>query len=353
VSTTALQFVNRVLRWCRLDDITGWPVGQTPGTPEALVALDVVNDCWREVLEGGRPFDFDIRNNGVLNTVAPLIATTGFSLFAGSTLANWAVPIGSFYSGPVAGQYLIKLQATTDPHMSNTAVNVVSVYQAVVGPQTFVYFTLDAPWIGAASFSSAPGNVLVNEYVLPSYVRGVLSMRHQQTPIQLRQLEKHQRFDGMLPIPQIYFSNFPWIGIVGNLTTSTNDNGAAAPTTPSVEGIGLLLFPAPAIQYRLDYDYVLRRTPLVNASDVLDAVPDSVVDVIVERSFGRACYTNIMNDAQLGAQILARNDMRLKNLRDSIRPAILRHAPMRSLDDANVGIRRDWGRIPPITGSIV
>lgn len=293
--TTALSLVNRVRRLLREEDVTSFV--STDLLSNTL--LDLLNESKHDILET-RIWDFDKRQDGELVTQAPLTGTdasfvNGSASYAFSTTAPTSV----------AGNWVAKLIATDDSSYGDTAFRVVSSGTSGGGCSG----DLAVLFPGTSSLGAASFTVVFDEYLLPSTVRAVTSVRHQENDLRLIEVDKELGLDRVVQRPHEEQSTQPEFVYVGStITTTYNSDSASEGST----GIGLRLHPTPSAALVLSYSYIYRHADMSSATDSLDNVDGSVEDLIVRLAYARAMKTGIGNEPQVGVllerEVFARAD---------------------------------------------
>ena len=318
---TALQLVNRVRRKLRIPDTTSFTKS------EDLLLLDLVNEAKDTVLEL-REWDFDVRHDGHLTTVANTTGS-GSSLTHGAGGATMTI-VESFPTAP--NNFIGRIVFTHDTNYGDTAYRV-SVWEST---------TVTVPDANSAISTTSPTySIFANEYVLPSNVRKVLSVRHQESDIRVEEIDRSVRFDRFVQRPQESITDTPDLIYVGGIGTATKSTSSASDT----DGIIFMPWPTPSAVLDLDYSYCIRHGELTTTASTLDNVDRYAVDLIVDLAYGKALQSDFGNNKEEGIAIERKviafskdfetNDDRMPN----------RRLRLRSLD--HVGSSgRDFGRLP-------
>lgn len=281
--STALQLVNRIRRKLRM----GPDLSAFSSTDELTnVLLDMLNEGKREVLEH-REWDFDIRHDGILKCVKERTYTTGTSVVSLTNIGNTGVDVSATYSGSLRSRVMVTSDATYGDtsfiitNITNTGGNDV--------------YTIGVGWPGSTD-GAASLKIFASEYILPSTVRDVLSVRHEEGEIALHFLDKSTELDPALPNPNLDSSDQPEAVYVGSTVRNTTLDGA----DPSY-GLGMMVHPIPSENVVIHYSYRYRHPDLTAATSEIENVPAHVEDLIVDAAVARAQMSGVANDPTLAA----------------------------------------------------
>jgi hypothetical protein len=279
---TALELVNRLRRKHQLEAVTAL------GDDDSTVLLDHLNEAKRDLLEA-YTWDFDLRTDGELITMPTLSATVGVS--NGLTSANTAsFTISSLVFYPAVARMIV----TSDATYGETAFKIESAVTS--GP--LVQMNLVSGWPGTTS-ASATASIVFDEYVLPSTVRAVTSVRHQERDLQLVETDRDVGMDAWAPRPHANQGSDPWLVFIGKRVAATYNT---ADSTTELAGISIKFDPTPSTTSLVfSYSYVYRH-PDLSASQDLEGVDPPVEDAIVRLAEARTYMSGFGGgDVELGA----------------------------------------------------
>lgn len=318
---TALQLVNRVRRKMRVPDTTDF------AKSENLLLLDLVNEAKDMVLEL-RDWEFDIRHDGHLSTVANTTGS-GSGLVHGASAATMTIN-ESFPTS--ANSFIARIVFTHDTSYGDTA------YRVSLWDGTSVTVP-DAN--SAISTTSPTYSIFANEYVLPSNVKKILSVRHQESDIRVEEIDRSVRFDRFVQRPQESITDTPDLIYVGGIGTATKSDAA----NPDTDGIIFMPWPTPSLVLDFDYSYIERHDELTAVDSQLDNVDRYAVDLIVDLAYGRAQQSEFGNNKEEGIAIERKVLGISKDFETNDGRMARRKLRLRSLD--HVGSSgRDFGRLP-------
>ncbi len=277
--STTLQLVNRLRRRFREEDITAL------GDDLSTFLVDLLNESKRDLLEAYN-WDFDMRTDGELVTMptvtSVVVANNGFNTFTATLTA-----------AQVVGQYAVaKAIITSDAAYGDTAIRVVYLVPGVIS-----LLGLAIDWPGTSN-AAATIRLVFDEYVLPSIVRAVTSVRHQEQDLQVIEVDRDIGLDGYAPRPHGDIGDAPDRVFIGKRATSTYDTSAQDST--EVSGITLKLDPTPSSALLISYSYIYRH-PDCSDTQGLDGVDPSIEDLIVRLAEARGTMSGLGSDVQTGA----------------------------------------------------
>jgi len=136
----------------------------------------------------------------------------------------------------------------------------------------------------------------VNEYVLPVTVRKVLSIRHQESPLRLEEMNRSQVYDRIVQRPHETISDQPLIAIIGgkSRTLYSTDSTYLEGQVNNQTWTSMLVYPTPDTSIVLHYSYMVARPDLTNVSDFLGA-DRSIETLLVKLAFAR-CMQDAVGD---------------------------------------------------------
>ncbi len=198
---TALQLVNRVRRLHRFGDASNLSDNLSVGL------LDRVNNALETVFEE-RTWQFQIHNDGFINTTPLIESTTGEFVSVTSKQTAFAM----------SGSPLNFIDSDPSPFGDDRLMELVLLTNFITGgevPFSGTSFLVDngnlnssadtmngvffEPWPGASAIATY--QFFVRQYILPTTVRSVLSVKHQEQPVQLFFTEEFLDYDQVFPRP--------------------------------------------------------------------------------------------------------------------------------------------------------
>ena len=324
-SITALQLVNRVLR--RVQKSTVSDFSEHLGA----AVLDLVNAAKNEVLES-RIWPFDIRHDGVLTlkgsaTLSDVDATNGSAqLGTTSLISYWDLTKTNF--GRVD-----RIVLDSDADFGNTAFRIRS-FNTTPSPDEL---RLDVEWPGT-TVTGASATVFSAEYLLPTTVRSVLSVRHQEQDLKLDLIDPSLGFDQLFPRPLDEINDeISWVGIGGQADETVRLGAFGDDSTRT----RMVVHPIPESDLVLHYRYVYLHPDLSSTSDTLDDVPPSVQNEIVNEAVGHYLLSPLGGDAEAGQALLRERAASTNRKADAARPDPFRRRTIKPLDTVRGGARHD------------
>jgi hypothetical protein len=301
--------VNNLFLNLRDDQVTSFG-----DTDRVLAAKKLINEATREVVDGHR-WSFTVRDDALLY-FPPTLTDTDAVVFNDSTTGLLAiVPPPSM--SPYTGSYRSKLMVTSDSSVGNTSYPISDIETAAYLP-----FTLKDKYQGALD-AAADFTLYAHEMVLPTSVKQVLSVRNEEEPVRIEPVEKHIEFDTLVPRVTDTFHDRPYVVYVGGTLETTSLNSVG-----KVYQMGVMVWPPPDSGLTLKYSYVRRADTLSDETDVLQGVPDDIVDIIEWVAFQKALMGNMEDDPKRGTTLLTQNEYRIKQAQARDRPAVLRRRYM-------------------------
>lgn len=276
-TTTALVLVQRVARRLRkgaVSDFSG---------DLGAVLLDLVNSAQREVLETAE-WDFLTRHDGEL-VVVPRTEYTG--TFTATINSATVTNVGQSNHSTYYGAFRSRLVLTEHTTHGNTSFAITT----ATHPAADDVYTLETAFPGASG-SGLNGTIFVIDYQLPTTVRDVLSVRHEDDDIKVSFADRTETFDRYIPSAHLEDSDSPDLVIVGGSVEATVTTGT--PTTK----LGLMVWPIPTVAYVLSYSYRYLHPGHSATTDTLDA-PDFIADLIVDKACALAYRSAVANDPEM------------------------------------------------------
>jgi hypothetical protein len=273
----------------------------------ASQVLDLVNEAKRDVLES-KNWNFDERHDGVVTTVAPITGTatsvSGTSVVLSGITTSQIVPSASTAS-------VARIIFTADTAFGDTAYRIASSVDAL----GVANLTLAERFQGTVSASTAV-TIVFDDQVLPSTVRAVTGVRHQEGDLELFHLTRNL-LNYVRRRPHESDTDSPTTVTVGGTGESTYNSGSASNGT---RGTLFTVNPISSQKLSFNYSYYYRH-PDLSASQDLVNVDSAVEDCIVRLAYARAMQSGIGNEPEVGMAI--ERDV------------------MRRVDDLYSGLRRD------------
>lgn len=309
--STALALVNR-MRAKRRDASSNLITDR-----QGVAYLDILNAAVTTVLEQ-RTWDFQKRSDGQIITVPSFSGTSG--LVTQGAVAFFL----SVYSGSISqlvGSLVTRVIFNDDTAYGHTAMRVDNADLsggAVTG-------SLEEAWPGTVP--SSTWTTYTYEYILPSTVREVLSIKTMENDEPLAFSNSPEEFDEAFPRPWDDLSSWPSIAVVGGEVKNTVLSGAQGQDF----GLALRVWPVPDAAYQLDYTYVYRQPRLVSDTDTLSRIPPAVEDLIVDLAVARV-VSEIEKDLQTGIPLEAKIMQQMEKLHRNHVPAAGKRPEMLSHD---------------------
>lgn len=255
---------------------------------EGVAFLDMLNSAVTTVLET-RTWDFQRRSDGQIITV-PSFSGDVATPIAGIKTLSFGDYNGS--DETLFGDFVTRIIILQDPNYGHTSVRVDSGVTVGLTAVTF----LEDNWPGTGGTST--WQTITYEYLLPSTVRQVTEVRHQEGDANLLFEASPEDYYRSFPRPQDDLSSRPECVVVGGEITTTATLGSQTHTS----GLALMVWPVPSAEYQLDYSYVYRQARLDSESSELVRVPAAVEDVIVDLAVARVIL-EIEKDVNTGVAL--------------------------------------------------
>jgi len=225
-----------------------------------------------EDILGTRRWDFDLRHDGQLTT-RPYLDIDGISSWVkGSTTVVLGETDG-FVVADIAGDYVTRLIPTGDTEYPNTPFRL-DTYNSVSGVQASVNMATPAP--KTASVTGA--RLIYSEYLLPDTVREVIRVSYQEDEINLDLLSSGAEFSEWIPNSGVDDGE-PQVMAIGGYDEATHD--VDDDVAPKLRAI---VWPVPDDEYIINYSYYYRHPELSATTDVLEGVPQGIVNDIVAQA---------------------------------------------------------------------
>ena len=327
--STALALVNKVGRLMREEDASA--LTETFATQ----VLDLVNEAKRDLRES-KNWQFDTRNDGVVVAPAPFTGTattvSGTAVVLSGITTSQIVP--SNHTASVA-----RIVFTADTAFGDTAFRIVSSVDAI----GVANLTLATAFPGTVSASTAV-SIVFDEQVLPSTVRGVTSVRHQEGDVELVHLTRNL-LDMVRQRPHESTTDSPVVVTIGGTGESTYNSSSASNGT---RGTLFTVNPIAGSKLSFDYSYLYRHPDLSSSQDLVN-VDSAVEDCIVRLAYARAMQSGIGNEPEAGIAIERGVTKRAEELYAGLRRDTLNRIVISPLRPTRVAV--GFGRVPRhITG---
>jgi hypothetical protein len=302
MASTALQIVNRVLRKLSKSTIGSAFTDQNLGN----VTLDAVNEATRAILET-HSWDSLKRRDGILVTQGVMTAASGSGLNAIVTNTSTALSQSTAFGDGtgavdnITGDMVSYLTFTEDASYGDTPFRVVSAARVNDVIANIVIETL----FPGATDADAAFEIMVPEYVLPDTVKSVLSVRYEEEEINLEPIDETTTLDQFRPNLRDDTGS-PEVVAVGGTSVRTFDTEFGA--TAEDPGLRMIVAPVPDAAYVLHYTYSLKTPTLVEVTDTLDGVSETLVDDIVQRATALMQLTTGESDLDLASANMQLSD---------------------------------------------
>ena len=337
-TTTSLTMVNRLLRRHGYEDYS------TFALPETKLALDLVNQAIRDLLSV-RDYPWNIRNDGTV-----VLKPSHSGTFAGGLPINTVDPdtfqitnFGVTHSTTeVFGNFVTRLIITNATDFPNTPILVS--WGNILALNLFVNLYENYPGV---TVTNGDWKFVIYEYLLPDSVAKVISVRHEEQPIRLVEVQPHQSWDEWIPRPHDNEGEPIIVGVGGMARSTVEASDLATANANRVTRLRLMVYPVPDATMLLQFSYKERLTELSATTDTLIA-PSEFVDDVIDRAEALSNMTQRFNDPDLAQQQI-RNSLLNSNRKweNSVVDPARRH-PLRAQDFASTP--RDPTRYRDIDG---
>lgn len=307
-SVTALELINRVMLLRRHPTISSY----VSSNPEHQVVLNALNMAKDDIL-GTRDWDFDLRHDGQLATKAVKDVT----MFVTAGL-NFATISGTNGNTDLYGDYVVRVIPTGSAGLSNTAFRINYASNPTFG---FVIMAVASPETVPVSTAA---KLVYSEYILPDNVRSVVRASRQQNELGMELLDPSVGFDEWVPNAFVDPGE-PRVMAVGGRDVRTY-NGTASPLNDE-PGLRAIVWPPPDDEYVINYSYYVQHPELEDGDSVLEGIPESVTNQIVNVALsivkmawdGDYAASHFMDLGQANASVLHRNNAGSKGRRHTVR----------------------------------
>ena len=256
-------------------------ISATDGLTQALILL--VNKASKSVLES-RTWSFDKRTDGEAAIDGPVAGSTVNHIAGPGFIVEYSAAAFAMLTPNTMAVRFNMDDDTVRPKLSYAVVNA-----ARFGP--LLSIVLSSDWLGEQGVSDTGRSwtLYTTDYILPSTVRKVLSVRDEEQPIQLYFTEDEIFTDRYSPRPLDDTGEGKCV-IVGGTETASFATGSAS------TGMRLRMLPVPVSDTMLYYTYVYRHPAMTAATDTLVAVPGNVIRLIVDKALYYCLSSNVEAD---------------------------------------------------------
>lgn len=296
-----LAMVNQVRRRLREQSLTAFDTGEL-----TTVVKDLVNEASREVLDS-HEWSFMLRDDGQaffpgLIETDPTLSIALSKYQSSGSLWNGSFADSNRWTTPRKSTLVV----TGSADLPNQTYDLTNISSSVGIP-----FTISNSYYGTsiAAVDGTAFTVYCNQMALPANVKQVLSVRNEEAPVRLEEVEKYIQFDSIVPRPLEGTSSKPDIVYVGSTVRGTSYNGS----TP-LQSAGIMVWPVPSSDVLLKFSYVARPDEMTTETDFLEYVPDDAEDLICWRAFEKALDSNIEDDPDRALRVRSNNEARTMRL---------------------------------------
>lgn len=324
-SVTALELVNRVRLFRRQPETT------LINTPEDRVTLNCVNMAMSDVLTI-RKWEFNVRHDGQIKLRGRLddVHPDNSSL---STVIGLSRPEG-LANADVFGDYVVRLLMDGLSDYPKTSIRLTSSSSVVAG--VLATGTMATSFSEDTTVGVTEGELHYAEYIMPDTVMEIIRISHTEDSLNLIQADPNVRYDELFPNQNAQLGA-PKTVAVGGFDIPTYQTGTTAPDP----GLRMAVWPVPDEDYILNYSYYYRHPELVNATDVLSGVPNSVIGDIVLQAASTVMMTWDQNYAAAHFTDLSREQSAAKHA--SYGGSQSRRHPIGSFDGGSTGVAIERG----------
>lgn len=305
---TLLQSVTSVYQKLRDQGPTTLSTGLSDQT-----IVGFLNEAAAEVLNT-HAWTFLQRTDGVVFFPSRFTATAGMSIAANASVGSlnsggnaWANgDVSDFTARGQNGRLGVRFRPSGATRFGQTSLKVSDLSVLPNFP-----FTLREPYRGD-TITGGAFELYAHEIALPDTVRQVLSVQHQETPLQLHFVDRSYTLNAVSPRMTDVFVDQPTDVYVGGLVLGVSQDA----TVTATAGLGLMIWPPPISELTIHYDYIYRFADLANDADTWTGVPSEVVKQIEWVAFEKALDSNVEDDPVRGARIRVKLEASLQRLKD-------------------------------------
>ncbi len=278
--------------------------------------IDLINDAGSEILEGN-DWEFDKRHDGRL--WYPSSQSGTFATLTENTIIEGETDVRLQLSGDAATGEVFDDVAAIDLAGFRCSGNRMRSRVVLTGATSFA----NTSWIitsvdlaistmhlviqDALKLDATAGDVAwttyASEVVLPTNVKDVLSVRHEDNPLSLEFVDREMGFDKWVPRATDSYSTTPEVVTIGGTITSTArlDTGplwTGISAEAAVTGVGAMVWPIPSADIHIQFSYRVQHSDLSTATDTWTGVPDNVIHAIEWKAFQLAQLSGIQPDPE-------------------------------------------------------
>jgi hypothetical protein len=295
--------VNQVRRRLREESLVSFDSGEL-----TVAVKDLINEAAREVLDS-HEWSFMIREDG--EAFFPGIHTGGNTMRI-TQYASTGVFFDSGITPDITNKWTSprrsRMVSTSSTELADQSYPLLSLTSTLNGS-----FVLQGKYYGSSQVTGGAFKLYANEMALPADVKQVLSVRNEDEPVRLEEVEKYIQFDTIAPRPLDSTSSKPDIVYVGGTVRGTADTAGEVGLLSS----GIMVWPVPSSDVLLKFSYVSRPNALDSETDTLSYVPEEVQDLICWRAFEKALDSNIEDDPDRALRVRRNNETRTARLLES------------------------------------
>lgn len=314
--STALVLMNRLRAKAREEQVTAFAAGDDLH----VALLSELNQAARIVLEE-RTWNFQHRSDGTLTLRLSNNEITGSAVSTVSALALTALDTVP-ETVDLNGQFTTSFVFNANPTYGNTAFDLTGCRLGGAG------VTATLPAMPYSTLTSVGWLLFVYQYALPTTVRAVTEIWHQEQDLEIFQEAEHD-FRQLVPRPHEDHGSMPQVAFLGGTLTTTVSN---ASTSTGSELDAIRIWPVPGTRELLHYRYIKRFGDLAVATDAFNGMPLFAEDLIVQLAYARqlqSIQADLTRGMQMEAHVMAEMDQKHRNNRFDPR----RSRQLRSLDD--------------------
>jgi len=329
-----LSLVNRTLELLRFDAVSTLAGSADPTT----LVMAIVNRSARTVLEH-RIWSFLVRDAQI--RVPRRVSRSGAVVASDGSITFPEADISQATLGDTFTSW--HLCVTEDANYGETFFQIVSFQTALGGHvPTLSGVGLLSPYAAGTNLDYV---LIPNMRKFPNNVRQVLSVRHQQEPLEVIQ-ESRNDLNALLP-DWHDDTGEPEIVVIGGLTSPTFNASLSggSPIQSQIFGPRMLIWPAPTVVTILDLDVVWRHPEMTVDADSLTGVPEHINDLIVLRSAVDGLLGQVVSDAERGRALAQRYEIELGRAvnQDQLDPN-RRRIPVPFGNESGIRTRERWER---------
>jgi hypothetical protein len=306
------------------------------------VVKALVNDAMHDVVNGNL-WSWRIREDGEVYFPPPI--ESDLSLLTDDSIGDgtiaWIYKIPDWDWTTWTDRYIVPRRVKLRlPEASNSGVSLNApdlllpieevALRWIVADPLIAWLTFEYAYRGnTMSEAGVTGTVYTHEIAFPKTVASVLSVRDESSALRVEFVDRHVRFDDIVPRMDERTAESPFVVYVGGYVRPTSFVRYFGPNTVTLlepnEHMGMMVWPPPSSDLMLKYSYVYRYEEMEDETDTLDGVPDDTARFIAAVAFQKALMGNIENDLEQGTILGAENGLRLQRMKIQDRPSSLRY----------------------------